>query len=289
MKTMDYPDHALLLVGHGSTENEDSSTPTWQCLQVLRERRLFAEVHACFWKEEPSMREVLSGIHSRQIYIVPLFISHGYFTLDVIPRELELTGPVTRQRMPGRDEDQVLKYCEPVGAHLAMSDLLLRRAQETAPEADPPRTSLLVVGHGTKLNDESRLAVEKQVEKFRAETDYAQVLNTYMEEPPNIEDWADIAEQDTVIVVPFFISDGLHSYQDIPVMLGVEEEVGASASQREVFRNNPYHLRGKTLYYTPAIGSHPQLVEVILDQVADFEKTHGGVGVESVHPAMVET
>jgi sirohydrochlorin cobaltochelatase len=54
----------------------------------------------------------------------------------------------------------------------------------------------------------------------------------------------------------------------------MEDEVGAAASQREVFRHNPHHLRGKTLYYTSAIGTERLLADVILDQISDFDKIH---------------
>jgi hypothetical protein len=79
---------ALLIVGHGSTENPDSSTPYFDHADEIRRRKLFAEVHCCFWKEEPSMREALYMIDSDEVYVVPDFISEGYFTQEVIPREL---------------------------------------------------------------------------------------------------------------------------------------------------------------------------------------------------------
>ena len=41
-----------------------------------------------------------------------------------------------------------------------------------------------------------------------------------------------------------------------------------------MFRNNPYHLRGKTLYYSSAIGTERHMADVILDQVADFDRKH---------------
>ena len=94
------------------------------------------------------------------------------------------------------------------------------------------------------------------------------------EEDRDLADWAKLASQPNVVVVPFFISDGLHSYQDIPVLLGIEQEVGAAASQRSVFRNNPYRLRGKTLYFASAIGTEPLFADVILDQVEAFDEQH---------------
>jgi len=259
---------ALLIVGHGSTLNPDSSVPTWEHLDRLRERHLFAEVQAAFWKEEPGLRHVLYTLESREVYIVPNFISEGYFTRRVIPRELELEGPVTRR------DGLTLKYCDPVGSHPRMTEVLLHRAAEVAPEVDPAESSLVIVGHGTALNDNSALAVKEQVRAITALGRYAEVLAAYMEEPPLVSDWAALTRAPNVIIVPFFVADGLHSYQDIPVMLGVEAEPGEAASRREVFRHNPYALHGRRLYYASAIGTEPLFADVILDQVARFDAEH---------------
>jgi sirohydrochlorin cobaltochelatase len=179
---------ALLIVGHGSTVNPDSSTPTLAHAAEIRRRGIFAEVQCCFWKEEPSLRDALllfqeGGVDT--IYVVPNFISEGYFTQTVIPRELELSGPVT-ERIPG----QLWKYCEPVGNHPLMTELLLGRAREVAPGVPENETSVLIVGHGTNLNDNSAIAAKREVEAIRATNRYAAVLNTYMEEAPLISDWA---------------------------------------------------------------------------------------------------
>src|SRR4026207_206768 len=130
---------ALLIVGHGSTVNPSSSTPTLMHAATIRARGLFADVACCFWKEEPSLRDALLFFRDpaiREVYVVPNFISEGYFTRTVIPRELELIGPTTRRG------NRVFKYCEPVGNHPRMTELLLRRAAEIAPGVDPAQTSL---------------------------------------------------------------------------------------------------------------------------------------------------
>jgi len=263
------PDAALILVGHGSTLNPDSSAPTLDHARTIRERGLFGEVASCFWKEEPSMREVFRMVESRDIYIVPTFISEGYFTQTVIPRELELTGEWTER------DGRSIRYCEPVGNHPRMTEVLLQRAREVAPDVDPRQTTLFVVGHGTALNDNSAIAAKAQVKRIGGMGIYGEVLSAYMEEPPLIGDWSRLANFPNVVVVPFFIADGLHSYEDIPVLLGIESEAGVAASQAEVFRRNPYHLADKTLYYASAIGTEPLIAEVILDQVAAFDAKHG--------------
>jgi sirohydrochlorin cobaltochelatase len=265
---------ALLIVGHGSTVNPDSSAPTWAHADAIRRWGLFAEVHAAFWKEEPSLRQVLYGIESREIYVVPNFISEGYFTQKVIPRELGLPleglgrGPVI---LP---DGRTLRYCEPVGSHRRMTEVLLRRASEVAPGVPSAEVSLLIVGHGTDLNDNSAVAAKEQVRRIRAMGLYAEVLAAYMDEAPRIEDWATLATQRRVIVVPFFVSDGLHSYQDIPERLGLEPGPARSLApeRSDVFRNNPHLIQGRELYYASAIGTEPLFAEVILDQVTAFEE-----------------
>jgi sirohydrochlorin cobaltochelatase len=263
------PHSALLIVGHGSTENPDSSAPYFDHADEIRSRGLFAEVHCCFWKEEPSMREALYMIDSDEVYVVPDFISEGYFTQDVIPRELELTGPTSVVR------GKTLHYCLPVGVHPSMTGLILRRASEVAPGVSPAETTLIITGHGTGLNQNSTKAIRDQANLIAASgAGYAAVLDAYMEEQPFIAEWDQMAATPNVIVVPFFIADGLHSYQDIPVLLGIENEVGPAASQRDAFRQNPHLLRGKTLFYSSAIGTERLIADVILDQISDFDMLH---------------
>jgi sirohydrochlorin cobaltochelatase len=259
------PDSALVMVGHGSTVNPDSSAPTYDQAEAIFGRKIFGEVHCAFWKEEPSLRQVLHMVDRDEVYIVPNFISEGYFTKTVIPRELELTGSVTQR------DGRILKYCEPVGNHPRMTELLLHRAASVAPGVPPSETSLLIVGHGTNLNDNSAAAAKREVERIQARGLYAETLNAYMEEPPLISKWHELSSQPNVVVVPFFIADGLHSYQDIPVLLGIDEEPGEAASRRNLFRKNPHHLRGRTLYYAASIGTEPLLAELIVEQVEAFD------------------
>jgi sirohydrochlorin cobaltochelatase len=271
------PDSALIIAGHGSTLNPDSSAPTWNLAEEIRRRGIFGEVHCAFWKEEPSLRQVLHCVDREDVYVVPNFISEGYFTKTVVTRELGLGDAVTRV---GRHS---VKYCEPVGNHPRMTELLLKRAAEIAPGVPSGETSLFIVGHGTDLNENSAVAAKREVDRIAALGRYREVLNAYMEEAPLISEWDRLATSPNVVVVPFFISDGLHSYEDIPVLLGIATESPGAASascnaagvgRASVFANNPYRLRGRTLYYASSIGTEAGFADVILDQVAAFDARH---------------
>jgi len=265
---------ALLIVAHGSTVNPDSSAPTLAHAAEIRRRRIFEDVASAFWKEEPSLRDAIFLFDPesiRQVHVVPNFISEGYFTQTVVPRELEMNGPITE-----RSNGQVWKYCEPVGNHPMMTELLLKRAREVAASADPAETSLLIVAHGTDLNENSAVAAKREAEKIRAAGKYAAVLNVYMEEPPLVSDWRKLTTTRNVVVVPFFISDGLHSYEDIPVLLGIVVAAGVdrgrpgsappAAGRGEIFRHNPYTIDNRLLFYAPSIGTDPGFADVIIEQ-----------------------
>jgi sirohydrochlorin cobaltochelatase len=261
---------ALLIVAHGSTVNPDSSAPTLAHAAEIRRRKVFADVECAFWKEEPSLRDALFSFDPkviREVRVVPNFISEGYFTQTVVPRELELNRRITT-----RSNGQIWRYCQPVGNHPLMTELLLKRARDVAPDAAPTESSLLIVAHGTDLNENSAVAAKREAERIRALGKYAAVLNVYMEEPPLVSDWRKLTKTSNVIVVPFFISDGLHSYEDIPLLLGIasgRSPITSRGGRGEVFRRNPYKTDGRSLFYAPSIGTDPGFADIIIEQAGN--------------------
>lgn len=229
------------------------------------------------------MREVYEMVESQQIYVVPNFISEGYFCQQVLPRELQLTGPTSIV------SSKIVHYCDPVGIHPNMTRLLLQRADEVAAGVPRAETSLIIVGHGTNLNDNSTKAITDQVQLIReGGYGFAEVVDAYMEEAPFIAEWDKLTTAPNVVVVPFFIADGLHSYQDIPVLLGMETEPTAAASERDIFRHNPYELRGRRLYYSSAIGTERLMADIVLDQVAEFDNKYTPTSAAANHQETLE-
>lgn len=267
-----------MLVGHGSTLNADSSAPTYQHADELRRRGVFAQVIEAFWKLEPGISGVLRGVFAPRVFIVPLFISEGYFTEQVIPRELGFCGndqpdfPRVQKR-----GDQMLHYCGPVGTHASMTEVILARAREVVQKFPFPRapkpaeTTLFIAGHGTGNNENSRKAIERQVELIRARNLYADVHPVFMEEEPRVGDCYKMAATRQMVMVPFFISDGLHSYEDIPVMLGEPKKaVEDRLKNNQPTWRNPTERQGKLLWYSRSIGDEPHIADVILERVREM-------------------
>src|SRR5262249_3295267 len=153
--------------------------------------------------------------------------SEGYFSSDVIPRELGFS-----QKLPSLvTRHSSLFYCHPIGSHASMTAVLLARAREIVakfpfPRAPKPQdTTLFIAGHGTEQNENSRKAIERQVELIRSTGEYADVHAVFLEETPRIQEIYELTKTKNVIVVPFFISDGMHTEEDIPILLGEPKRI----------------------------------------------------------------
>jgi sirohydrochlorin cobaltochelatase len=273
----DYSDAALVLAGHGSTLNAEAAAPICQQGDELRRRKLFAQVQETFWKQEPYLAQVMRGVYARRVFVVPLFISEGYFTQEVVPRELGFCQKGQTHFSPVQHRGgQMVAYCPPVGIHRAMTNVVLARALEVVerfpfPQAPAPaQTALFLAGHGTGSNENSRKAIESQVEWLRQRRLYAEVHAIFMEEEPRIADCYELTACKSLVVVPFFISDGLHSYQDIPLLLGAAEgEVRRRLKLGQPAWRNPSERHGKRVWYGSSVGSDPAIAEVILEIVAE--------------------
>lgn len=299
-KWAEFADTTLLLLAHGSRANDGSAAPARWHAARLRERGLFAAVRECFWQQEPWWAEVLAASRTPRVVVVPLFIGEGYFVDDVIPRALGLKseGAVEYARVQGRGAS-VLIYTRPAGTHPGMTEVLLARAREVVTRHPFPRAprpeelTLVVVGHGTGRTSASRSAVTRQVELIRARGEYAEVHGAFMEDDPRIGDVVAAARYRQVVVVPYFISDGLHVVEDIPVLLG--ESAGKVRARLEAGRStwcNPTERQGKRIWYAPGIGFEPLLTEVILERVREAmrgkfkdQSSREAPGLQEVGPA----
>ncbi len=161
---------ALIIVGHGSHLNEDSSLPVYEHAARIREMGEFDEVVECFWKEEPSMRHVLDTVESDEVFIVPAFISEGYFTQQVIPRELGLEGAITKK------DGRTLRYAGPLGTFEGMPDVILERVGDLMRgKRTSGSTALVLLGHGTDLNKNSGGVIYLNAERIRSRDLYDEV------------------------------------------------------------------------------------------------------------------
>ncbi|MDR2463435.1 MAG: hypothetical protein LBD30_06610 [Verrucomicrobiales bacterium] len=239
---MDFSEAALLLAAHGSDFDRDASSSTLVLAGQLRRLGVFAEVHAAFWRETPRWREALSAVRARRIFVVPHFVSRGYFTETVLRRELMVSGG-----------ERVI-FCGPVGMHPLAAEALLHAAREAVSASAPParETCLLIVGHGTLRNKNSAAVAREHAERIARGGHYGECRAVFMEEPPLAKDWTALTVKPNVIAVPFFISTGRHYQVDLPLMMGLQP------GERLVT------VSGKKLWYARPVGGDARMVEIVL-------------------------
>lgn len=245
---------ALVIVGHGSHLNEDSSLPVYEHAERIRAAGEYDEVVECFWKEEPSMRHVLDLVESDEVYVVPAFISEGYFTQQVIPREFGLEGPVTEKA------GKTVRYAGPLGTFEKMADVILERTDDLMRDKDVShgRTALVLLGHGTAMNKNSSGVIYLNAQRIRERGIYDLVVEAFLDQDPEVGEVVGSVEAENVILIPVFVAEGWHTRETIPEDLGLTGEV----TRRE----------DRTIYYGAPVGTHPSMANLIAARAREMEE-----------------
>lgn len=243
---------ALVIVGHGSHLNEDSSLPVYEHAEHIRQTGDYDEVVECFWKEEPSMRHTLDTVESDEVYIVPAFISEGYFTQQVIPREFGLDGSVTKKG------PKTVYYAGPLGTFEKMADVILERTEDLMRDKEVSGTrALVLLGHGTAMNKNSSGVIYLNAERIRKRGQYDRVVEAFLDQDPEVGEVVGSVEADNVILIPVFVADGWHTRETIPEDLELAGEVT--------------HREDRTIFYGAPVGTHPSMANLIADRAQELE------------------
>jgi sirohydrochlorin cobaltochelatase len=207
---MQFKDTALILAGHGSTKNADSSRFTRETAHRIREKGIFGEVRSAFWKEQPSYADAIQGLKTKKVVVVPWFLANGYFTTKILQREFAKTSGVE------------CRVTEPIGMRPEILGHFQKRAERLLAVKNwkPAQVSLLVASHGTPLHTGSRGAAVGLAEQL-AKDGYRAAQAVFLEEEPRIADWRLLIQEGPVVVLPHFLAGGLHGSEDVPELLGI--------------------------------------------------------------------
>lgn len=234
------PSKALVIIGHGSQRNPQTRAPICACVQAIRATGEFDEVRCGLWKEEPHMSVTLDGLKSREITIVPFFISDGYYTRTILPREMRLTGPVTER------DGCVIRLTQCIGLDPRIADLIWTEALDSG--FSPSEQDLVVLGHGTPRNPNSAYTIFLQAERLRRKHPGVRVHCLFIDQEPDVERVREL--HGDAVMVPLFISNGWHVTETIPEDLGLEDGCTATADG--------------TVRITSAVGTRPAMTDIVL-------------------------
>ena len=199
------------------------------------------------------MRHVLDTVESDEVYVVPAFISEGYFTQQVIPRELGLEGPVTRKG------SKTVRYAGPLGTFEGMPEVILERTRDLMRGKEVSgRTALVLLGHGTDLNKSSGGVIYLNAGRIRERAIYDLVEVGFLDQEPEIGEVVANVEAENVILIPVFIAEGWHTRETIPEDLGLTGEVTVR--------------KDKTIFYGAPVGTHPSMAPLIVARARETER-----------------
>ncbi len=114
---------ALVLVGHGSRSGQaDDVLPYY--VDFFKSTGDYDEVRACYLEKAPGVEGILDGLAADRVFVMPLFIAHGYHTKVTIPGALGITASHARVG------DKEVIYLEPLGRSELIIELIQQRVKE---------------------------------------------------------------------------------------------------------------------------------------------------------------
>jgi siroheme synthase-like protein len=240
-------EHALVLLAHGSEKDTRARIAVEDHAERLRELGAFGRVAVGFWKHPPSFLEALSACAGASVTVVPMFMAEGFYTEEVIPREVATLRPIAGLKT------RPVTIAPPLGTHARMADAIVARAREAGATGDD---TLVVLGHGTPRNARSGDTTYEQAARIRQRGHFVSVVELFLDQEPSLAAVREMARTSRVVVVPFFVTDGWHAGQQVPTELA------------------PEVVAGRVLY-ARAAGTHPLVTEVILDLAKAMAPAHG--------------
>jgi sirohydrochlorin cobaltochelatase len=238
----------ILLAGHGSHISPNTAGLVWECVDQLRRLRVADEVSAAFWKEQPSFHEAIRAFTADDITVIPVFTTRGFFTQQVIPAEMGLSGAITQR------DGRTIRYTRTLSETGFLTQMTQQRVQEALQkyQLQGDQCAVAIIGHSTRRNPESRKATEEQALAIRTRGMVKEAVAVYLDDMPEISEIYALTSAPTLIAVPFFMAEGSHVTGDVPRELGLN---GSAV---------PQTVQGRTVYYTAPTGTDAQLVEALL-------------------------
>lgn len=243
---------AVLLAAHGSRRDPAANALVERYAATLRASRVADEVVVGFHHGPPGLTEALDSLQADRVVVLPLFTSEGYYVTDVLPAALN------RAR---RAQHITLRQAPPLGIDSRLPGVVAARVQRAAQEhgLSLDRTSLLVVGHGTRRHPRSRDATLHLAGRLAQGGIAAEVHAAFLDDQPDVPTALAALSQESVLVVPFLIGGSFHVAADLPRLLGLghNESVATTKGGRRIVLDIP-------------VGTYPEIGD-LLEEIARAE------------------
>ena len=142
---------------------------------------------------------------------------------------------------------------------------------DTSSGSKTAKIGILLVGHGSRL-PYGKDVVSQLAEMYKENSDYLVEVGFMNISKPSIPSALNkLAKEgaEKIIVTPVFLAHGVHTKQDIPHILGLDEghEHGHGHSHGGEVEVEEIKFKGEIIYTEP-LGADTRLVDIIKDRVA---------------------
>ncbi len=228
----------LILAAHGAHDGSRANTLARRIGDEV-ERTAGVETIAAFNLGKPSFEDAVARSARRRTLMLPLMMADAYFARTVLRRRIESEAAQVSAS---------IEYFPPLGAWPELRELLVRIVEDhlRAGRINPVDTDVVVVGHGTERNPDSRSTTDAVVAHLQRELCLHSVLPAFIDQEPRLSASLAQASAPHVLLAPFLLGGGSHALQDIP------EAVEG--------RTRPIHV-------LDPVGEHPFAPSLIADRV----------------------
>lgn len=248
---------SILLVAHGATSSGEAEAAARDHARRLAASGRYREVSLCFLSNE----EVAPTLPPGDVFIVPLFMSRGYFVETRIPALFGLdSGALVRRVHLRTDAAGRLFFCEAIGEDPMLAGILAAMGREAAAAMNVAASDLhiLLIAHGSASSSASREAAEQQRQALVEGREFAAVSLTYLSEPPHLAVWlreegARGAHGAALAAIGVFAANGPHAGEEIPAILESWREESGTA---------------RRISYLGAVGARPEITDLIERSIA---------------------
>lgn len=234
-------DMGVLLVGHGSPRWRGPARTLAGHAQSLAGLGIYGAVrHATLAGGPDPARELAALTGAIHVLVLPMFMSDGYLTREVLP-----------ERLGAGAKNPHVRITRPLGLMPGLASLVADVAEEARCARGWCRGDwdLILAAHGSAGDPASRRAAQALARGLTGLPSAARIHTAFLEEPPFLDG---VFGQLTrpAVVVGLFAADGGHATKDVPAALdGARQPIA----------------------YAGAIGCDPRIVGLIQAALADSQ------------------
>ncbi len=289
--------NGVLLISHGSTLPYGEVTFN-EIKDKFIDRTGFATEVGYMKVSQPSIAGAVENLKDKvdnlnKITAIPVFLAPGIHTNIDIPILLGLNPLETDPRCPDGnypekhylsiaddvDFDGEIELLPAIGSDDRLLEFINKRIDESLSDSEldeNAKTGVLLVSHGSRLKY-NKIFISELFDKFAKTTDYPCNFGFMELVEPNIptaiKSLLDEDEIERLIVVPVFIAPGVHTTNDIPVILGLKEHTHSHSHSHSHEHGHHHHhdlevvdFDGEILYPEP-IKADDILIDILVEKL----------------------